>query len=101
MSEYKPKSVVLITRPQQDARALELILQERGFTPLLAPIFKISYMSGAEPSLSVHINLYICKWCSRFFSRVGVVSLPAFTVGEVTAAARSNGLIQTESAGVT
>ena len=102
MSDYKTKSVVLITRPQQDARALELILQERGFTPLLAPIFKISYMSGAEPSLrGVQALIFTsANGVRAFFSRVGVVSLPAFTVGEVTAAvARSNGLIQTESAG--
>ena len=51
MINPKTPPVVLVTRPQQDAVALEAKLRERGFSPLLSPMLKITYLEGARTSL--------------------------------------------------
>ena len=102
MINPKTPPVVLVTRPQQDAVALEAKLRERGFSPLLSPMLKITYLEGARTSLDgVQALIFTsANGVRSFFSRNNAVSLPAYTVGEVTAAtARAYGCVQTESAG--
>lgn len=102
MIDRKKTPIVLVTRPQQDAIVLESELRERGFSPLLSPMLKITYFEGAGPSLDgVQALVFTsANGVHSFFSRSQDVSLPAYAVGEVTAAAaRAYGCVQAESAG--
>ena len=51
MIDRKETPIVLVTRPQQVAIVLESELRERGFSPLLSPMLKITYFDGVVPSL--------------------------------------------------
>ena len=102
MIDRKKTPIVLVTRPQQDAIVLESELRERGFSPLLSPMLKITYFDGVVPSLDgVQALIFTsANGVHSFFSRTKDISLPAYAVGEVTAAAvRACGCVQTESAG--
>ena len=89
MIDRRKTPIVLVTRPQQDAIVLESELRERGFSPLLSPMLKITYFDSVVPSLDgVQALIFTsANGVHSFFSRTKDISLPAYAVGEVTAAA--------------
>lgn len=91
---------MLVTRPQQGARATAARIAAMGFVPVLAPLLRIERLApelpdrgGVQAVLVTSANAFAAL--PREFS-----SLPLFAVGDATAArAREAGYVHVESAG--
>jgi uroporphyrinogen-III synthase len=94
---------VLVTRPEDDARALVAALTARGHGALVEPMLTIAPAEGVEAPLDldgVQALVFTSANGVRAFARLSAVrALPAFTVGAASAAAaRSAGFARVESA---
>jgi uroporphyrinogen-III synthase len=97
---------VLVTRPAEDAEALAATLRARGIEPLIEPLLTIELiedgarrlaplLEGAQAALFTSAN-----GVRAFAAATTLRGLPAFAVGDATAAAaRAAGFATVESAG--
>lgn len=102
MPEHGAGPVVLVTRPAVDAADLVWQLEERGFETLSEPMLTIELGGGPAPSLEgVQAILFTSANGVRAYgARGGATNLPAYAVGDATAAAaRALGFAVVESAG--
>lgn len=96
----------LVTRPREDAAGLVAALKVRGIEPLLEPLLRIERTPDATATLATALPgaqavLFTSANGVRAFGSVtSRRDLPAFAVGDATAAAaRSAGFARIESAG--
>lgn len=92
---------ILITRPREDAAALAEKLKARGHEVLVEPMLEIRFAQGAKVDLTgVQAVLFTSANGVRAFAVAETRrDLPAFCVGDTTAAAaRAAGFTQIESA---
>src|SRR5260221_6904416 len=92
----------LITRPQEDATDLAAALTARGIEPLIEPLLEIKLIEDAKVDLDqVQALLFTSANGVRAFAALSASrDLPAYTVGEGSAAAaRAAGFTHIESAG--
>jgi uroporphyrinogen-III synthase len=92
---------ILITRPREDAAALAEKLRARGHEVLVEPMLEIRFVQGAKIDLSgVQAVLFTSANGARAFAAAETRrDLPAFCVGDTTAAAaRAAGFTRVESA---
>lgn len=96
----------LVTRPREDAAGLVAALRARGIEPLLEPLLRIERTPDATTTLATALPgaqaaLFTSANGVRAFGAVtSRRDLPAFAVGDATAAAaRSAGFARIESAG--
>jgi uroporphyrinogen-III synthase len=78
----------VITRPQDEAEALSAVLQAKGYSTLIEPMLKIVEIRAPIPDLTRYDALIFTSANGvRFFAaRSKARALPAFAVGDKTAA---------------
>lgn len=94
---------ILVTRPEPDNARTAAALRARGHAPLLAPLLRVEPVAaeiGAGPFAAVLItSANALRALATHPARARVTALPAFAVGEATAAAaREAGFASVEAA---
>ncbi len=88
--------LALITRPEAQSALLAARLRERGFEPVVAPLFEVSSRSVAVPAVAQAILVT----SGNALAALPLVDRPIFAVGDATAErARACGFTQVHSAG--
>ncbi len=93
---------LLITRPQPDAARLAAAARARGWDTMIAPVMEIAFPSGPSIDLSSFDALAVtsANGARAIAERSSVRDLPAFAVGETTAAAlKAEGFADVRAAG--
>lgn len=101
MSETRPRATVLVTRPEPENAALCAALTGEGFAAIACPLQAVRPIEAALPSLARYRGVLFSSvnGVRAFAARTQDRTLPAWCVGEVTAAAaRSAGFGEVRAA---